>query len=526
MLLIVFAYVVEIYYLQFRNIQQYPEVDKKTKWLLTSVFYTLLITPQVFKLIQVPFDVSFQNAAYQHLYVSELTRISFKNFFVFAPVTVNGVLSSLQNIIVILTVACFLVGIFKRNLRISHIILFFCSVLLLAQYSRFTYEFTLLSIPLLSHSMRLITEKAKLPRRLIEISLPVVTIFIPLLIFSNMFSNKPSYPFSSTNLPTGVVSFLNHHASSGGMILNEANKGGYLQWALDKKFKIYMDMQMTIFSDTDFAFGNDAFYDKNVFKEFIKKYNPSFISVSLHRPYFKNIIADNRQFVPIFFDHTELLYVNKYHYKDLAENYALKVIDPFGYRGINYQEINAKKLDHIFSEALKMREQDASNYSANHIICSVLITRQKFEQALSYAEEITQQYPEVSHVYALKADALFGMERYAEAAPLYKRALDMGQTDQANNVYRNLYAAYAKSKEYNKAYDVLSKFVNPFALDTDYKNIYYLGMSAATVGKFREAVTFLKIAQMKVPSDDAEYTKKVKDNLLLFDPEGKKIYEQ
>jgi hypothetical protein len=51
-------------------------------------------------------------------------------------------------------------------------------------------------------------------------------------------------------------------------------------------------------------------------------------------------------------------------------------------------------------------------------------------------------------------------------------------------------------------------------------------MSAATVGKFREAVTFLKIAQMKVPSDDAEYTKKVKDNLLLFDPEGKKIYEQ
>ena len=515
MLLIVFAYVVEIYYLQFRKIQQYPEADKKTKWLLTSIFYTLLITPQVFKLIQVPFDVSFQNAAYQHLYVSELIRVSFKNFFVFAPVTVNGVLSSLQNIIVILTVACFLVGIFKRNLRISHIILFFCSALLLAQHNRFTYEFTLLSIPLLSHSMRLITEKAKLPRRLIEISLPVVTIFIPLLIFSNMFSNRPSYPFSPTNLPAGVVSFLNRHAS-GGMILNEPNKGGYLQWALDKKFKIYMDMQMAIFSDTDFAFVNNAFFDKNVFKEFIKKYNPSFISVSLHRPYFKNIIADNGQFVPIFFDHTELLYVNKYHYKNLAENYALKVIDPFGYREIKYQEISAKKLDQLFSEALKIREQDASNYSANHIICSVLITRQKFEQALSYAEGITQQYPEVSHGYALKADALFGMDRYAEAASLYKRALDMGQTNQADNVYRNLYAAYAKLKEYNKAYNVLSKFVNPFAPDTDYKNIYYLGISAATVGKFREAITFLKIAQMKVPPTDTEYIRKIDENLSLL----------
>lgn len=29
----------------------------------------------------------------------------------------------------------------------------------------------------------------------------------------------------------------------------------------------------------------------------------------------------------------------------------------------------------------------------------------------------------------------------------------------------------------------------------DYKEIYKLGMSAATVGKFKEEVTFLKIAQ-------------------------------
>ena len=135
-------------------------------------------------------------------------------------------------------------------------------------------------------------------------------------------------------------------------------------------------------------------------------------------------------------------------------------------------------------------------------------------------------YPDLSHGYALKADALFAMERYEEAARLYKKALDMGRTSKAENVYWNLHASYFNLKEYKKAYNLLSQYVNPFDPNTDYKEIYQLGMSAATVGKFREAVTFLKIARMKVPSDDAEYTKKVKDNLLLFDPEGKKIYEQ
>jgi tetratricopeptide (TPR) repeat protein len=99
-------------------------------------------------------------------------------------------------------------------------------------------------------------------------------------------------------------------------------------------------------------------------------------------------------------------------------------------------------------------------------------------------------------------------------------------SSKAENVYWNLHACYFNLKEYKKAYNLLSKYVNPFNPNTDYKEIYQLGISASTIGKIREAVTFLKIARIKVPSYDAEYTKKVKDNLLLFDPEGKKLYGQ
>jgi tetratricopeptide (TPR) repeat protein len=108
------------------------------------------------------------------------------------------------------------------------------------------------------------------------------------------------------------------------------------------------------------------------------------------------------------------------------------------------------------------------------------------------------------------------MGRYEEAARLYKKALNMGRTTKAENVYWNLHASYFNLKEYKKAYNLLSKYVNPFNPNTDYKEICQLGISAATVGKVREAVTFLKIARMKVPEADVEYVQKIDKNLAML----------
>ena len=70
-------------------------------------------------------------------------------------------------------------------------------------------------------------------------------------------------------------------------------------------------------------------------------------------------------------------------------------------------------------------------------------------------------------------------------------------------------------KEYKKAYRVLSKYVNPFNPNADYREIYQLGISAASVGKTREAVIFLKIAKLKVPPTDTEYVQKIDKNLAI-----------
>ncbi|PKN65414.1 MAG: hypothetical protein CVU54_18825 [Deltaproteobacteria bacterium HGW-Deltaproteobacteria-12] len=520
MFLIVFAYLVETYWRQFRK-TPIRIMSQREKWLLIAVFYTIFITPGIIKLVQTPFSVSFQNAAYQHLYVAELLPIPFQKYFIFVPTSLMGAISSVENIIFFLVVAFLLMGLWKRKLRISHVVLFIGSILLLAKHARFTYEFTLLSIPLLRHGAVLLAEKEWFPQRVVNLALPAVMVLFPLLIFYNMLGNRPAYPYSQTNLPTGVVRFLNQNAAGGGKILNEANTGGYLPWALSPKFKIFMDMQMTIFSDMDFAIASNAFYNTNTFKAFIQKYDPSFISISLNRPHFKNIIADYPQFVPVFFDQAELLYINKSHYKALAEQYQLKAIDPFHYAEVIYADESAEKLSKIFSEASRMLNQDPDNYRANHILSSIFVVRRQYDKALSHAETIIRIYPEQSHGYALKADALFAMLRYEEAACLYKKALDMGRTSKAENVYWNLHASYFNLKEYKKAYRLLLKYVNPFNPQTDYKEIYQLGMSAASVGKTREAVTFLKIARMKAPPTDTVYVQKIDKNLAILSGNSK-----
>jgi tetratricopeptide (TPR) repeat protein len=93
---------------------------------------------------------------------------------------------------------------------------------------------------------------------------------------------------------------------------------------------------------------------------------------------------------------------------------------------------------------------------------------------------------------------------------------NMGQTAKNEKVYWNLHAAYAKSKEYKKAYRVLAKYVNPFSPNEDYKEIYQLGVSAATIGNIREAFIFLKIARMRAPRTDTEYIQKIERNLAIL----------
>ncbi|HOI74679.1 MAG TPA: tetratricopeptide repeat protein [Syntrophales bacterium] len=416
----------------------------------------------------------------------------------------------MQNLIVITTIGFLLFGIYKRELRISHAILVVGAIFLLTRHSRFTCEFTLLSLPLLRHIIPLLSKAFVIPSRVICVLLPVVLVIMPYCIYHGVLGDRPHYPLSPSNLPTGVSRFLNQHSLSGN-ILNDPNTGGYLQWTLSDRYRIYMDMQMSIFNDLDLALVEHSFTDKHAFASFIKKYDPSFITVSLNRTSFKDIINTQEQYCPVFFDHAEVLYVNRNHYREVADKYELKLIDPFIYWKTLYANESATSILEISNEAKRMRSEDPSNFRVNHILSSLSVTRGEYREALEYAKQIIKYYPEQYQGYALMGDALFGTKEYHEAIVHYKMALAMGAQKQSDKVYWNLYASYYNIREYKKAYIVLMKYVNPFSPEATYEEIYQLAISAALLGKKNEALLFFKIASMKIPDNENILKVKVDD---------------
>lgn len=528
MMLIVLAYLAEMFYDHLKKTVPKQGDGKLSRWMLMLTLYTVFVTPNIVDLIHTPFRISYGNALYQQLYVSELIPLQLNSLLTFSIYPLVHLPATAGNGLVLASFACFVICLSKRALRVSHLILFVAAIVLLMKYNRFIYEFMLLSIPLIRHGLALLIKslenKQGIVHRIAPAAMIVVLIAIPSLVYSAQFKYRPEYPFTQVNLPVGVVKFLNA-TDAGGSILNEPNTGGYLHWALNSRYKIYMDMQLAIFSDRDFAYANNALMDENTLRSFIGQYDPSFISVALKRAYFPNFIRRFKDFRLVFFDDTEALYVNARHFKDIAERHELKHIDPFQYINIPYDTETKERLTLIFDEAMKLRNLYPDCGITNAIIAKILILNKQFEQALPYADTLVRRYPDVANGYAFQADALFGLGRSGEAAALYRTAIGKEKTVHTGNV-DFLYNAHVRLKEHDAAYRVLLEAINPFDAGARYQDIYRLGMQAAAVGKVRDAVNFLRIAELKLPPGDAEYAKKITEAFLLLDPEGKQRWKQ
>lgn len=517
MIIILLAYLMDLFYQEIRNPSASTSAIKKEKWLLIITIYSLFITPGVIELMKTPFTA----ASYQQFYVAELIPLDINNLLRFSVWPSSELIGTFQNILILLPFVLFVLCLVKKKLRVSFVILLIAAIALLIKHNRFVYEYILLSIPLIRQSIKIMPEisdskKKKLAEMMSPIFLVSLLVVLPLMIYGSHFRNRPEYPLAQIQLPVGVAKFLNH-LDAGGAVMNESNTGGYLQWALNKKYKIFMDMQMSIFSDQDFAFINNALHDEATFLTFIRTYDPSFISVALDRQNFSKWINNHKEYKQVFFDDSEVLYVNSNHYPQIAKKYAFKQFNVFEYKTITFEKETKERLSAMLGEVLKVRNIHPGSGIANVVIANIMMADKRYNESLMYADSIIKHYPNIAKGYILKADALRGLERVPEAIENYLLAIDRGLKTDESKVYWNLHTCYGHLKMYKKAYGAISKFLNPFDPEANYRDIYALGISAATAGKKRDAVNFLKIAQFKVPPEDEEYTKKIKYALAELD---------
>ena len=507
MLLICVSFLLE---LLITHLRRREHIKKNELFYVFSLIISLCavyFTPHGSNLIGVPLI----STEYASQYIAELWPMKITGFFSFEGTRLNP---TVFNILVVLSCIAFGSSIARSKIRISHILMFAGGAVLLTKGIRFIYEFVLLSLPLLrSHPLKLSLENLAGRKKGIAALAMAFILVLPIFYLKNFFSNRPKFPLSPVNLPQGVTTYLNA-LSVGGFVLNHPNNGGYSQWVLHPKYKIFMDMEVPfLFTDEDFFTAANAFTDPEVLRKITSKYDPSFISVPIEKKEFRGVIKKFPNYTLVFFDNTEVLYINRNHYPAIAEKYQLD-IDPFDLFGKDIDTlINLKGKDLLLKNLSTLTEIYPDCLATNQILAMFYNKEGQYQKAITHADKLIQNYPETPMGYRLKGIALKGLKLCDEAIPIFKIALKRSNEEAKRDIYKQMAYAYVEKREYDKAYTFFRKGVSIFSPETTYKDLFDVSSAALLSGKVDQAIFFLRLASKKVPPEDDEYQERIKQQL-------------
>jgi len=506
LLLIVLACLSELLFNHISNKQHLQKNELYYVISLVSAIATVFCTPHGTELMSVPFIPT----GFASHYIQELKSIPFEELLSIQMMNFMPSLSTIFNLLLISVIFSIIASIVNKNYSLRCYILLIGAFYLLTKSGRFRYEFVLLVLPLLSHN-RLLFDLSSLRNKTIKIIcifVLLVMMAIPFKSMSNVFGNMPKYPFSERSLPAGVVKFLNH-INVNGCVLNNPNYGGYIQWMLYPKYKIFMDMEVPfLFTNEDMFLAVKMFNDKDFFKKVKEKYNPSFILVSNSNRSFKNIIESFPEYCVVFFDDVEVLYVNGNHLPDIARQNRLKAIDPFVFSSLSIESFQkTDNLEEILNELLRMEKINPGSGIVNQAIALIYNKKGQYQTAFQFAERIVKDYPESPAGHKVLGDCLKGLGRYNEAIASYEIAMKKGGS---SSIKKDIGLIYFQQKRYKDAYNTLIKVMNIYSSNITYRELYDLILSAALSDNKKDASILFRYAFTSVPEWDIEWIEKYK----------------
>jgi tetratricopeptide (TPR) repeat protein len=517
MLLIVLAYLIEYAVGRVRSGVAMKKEELSVIIPLVLVLLTVYCTPLGVRLLEVPFV----STGFASIYIGELKKLGFSDLFSFHLSTLSLTHPSVFFLVFVLSILAIIHVALGPARRISHLILFFGGVLFLTKGLRLAYEYALLVMPVLKDAVETFPSPCERARRFV----PAKALFfcflalIPLVSITKTFTNLPAFPTSNSNLPHGVSMFL-QKLQVGGNVLNHPDTGGYLQWALYPKYKIFMDMEAPfLFTDDDMYIALKMYSEKPLLDGILKKYDPSFISVPLNELRFRDLIKFYPQYSPVFFDDREALYVHEGHHPSIVREYGLHKIDPFAFSQMaGSQLIKDPQADLILAELKRMYPIDPSNGIVNFGISLIYANQGDYQRAIAHADNFITAYPDSHTGYNLKGDIQKALKKYDEALRSYNTALK--KYDLAGT-HRSIGLIYFEKKMYGKAYDMLIDTVNIYSPDTSYKDVYYVIYSAVKIGLIKEAEVLFGCILESIPTDDKEWQRKYEDLRNMIKTNGK-----
>ena len=164
---------------------------------------------------------------------------------------------------------------------------------LLTKGGRFVVEWALLCMPFMVYVLRRLEVS---PRRIsasVGAFALVGLLIIPLATFGKRAWEEVDspVPFDSIGLPVATMDFL-EAVSDGVNVLAEPNVGGYVQWRLGKRGKIWIDMEFPPSNAFDLYRVNSAFDDPAAFERLAEEHPVDFVLVMNPGEEFRNVVNE------------------------------------------------------------------------------------------------------------------------------------------------------------------------------------------------------------------------------------------
>lgn len=519
MLLLLLSYIAEYFLRRLRGHAYSRGDDRSFLAPLVLTMLTIFLTPHHLRLLPLPF----LPAGYEASFTQELLPLSLSQLTSFDIWGMTPTVQTLFNVLLFTTGIVVMVSCARRQVRLSHVLLCLGGAVLLWRGARFMDEFALLSLPIIA---RRPGERRETPGhlrpRFVVVFVSATLMIMPVLLLKKIFANRPAYPLSHRNLPLGVVTFLNQ-LDVGGNILNNPGTGGYFRWMLYPRYRIFRDMEL--FAVDSFHLALHAFGDKEALRKVLTRYDPSFISVPLQRGQFRKLIQSFPEYVVVFFDDAEVLYLNARHHPGLARSYALQGLDPFGLVGRDADAVLADEHDRevLMRQVRGLLEVYPGGGITNQIVALTYNQEGAYDRALPYAERIIQGFPDMPLGYVLKGDSLTGLGVLDQALATYRLALERIPLGGRATLEKKLGRLLLQTYQYEQAYRVLKSAVDVFAPETSLEDAYQFGLAAQFSGhrKIAEAI-FVFLYEYKIAPEDTAWAAKFRTELahLGIDRDG------
>ena len=511
MLLILGAYLGEWALARFGNLSSVTAPPVRAFVAVGVAMLCVLATPHGWALVAAPFTP----LTFASEYIDELKHVNLSALF---ALNLDGLVmtrETLQTLVLVTGSLAAFASLRRARLRPAHWVLFLGGVFLLTRIQRFSAEFMLLAVPILGAFQPRLTLTPELPKPL-RAALLVALAALSFRHLYEVVDGGCGFPMCTRRLPDGSVAFLRHVGASG-TILNHPNEGGFLEWELYPRFKVFGDLQTPfLFSDTLTFVGDQAFQDGAVLASLVEQYHPSFLLVPKAIRGFGALAARFPDYAPVFIDDAAVLYASSTSQPQVVTQYRITAIDPATLQAAGTEK--AVAMEHAAAEAARINAIYPGGGRMRVFEGALALERGDIDGALRIADDVTARLPDRWEAHRLRGDAFVRLQRAADAAQAYEAALshmdaDVG-ADQTYYLEGRLWSCYAKLGRREDAYRALRKaFGDLYRPAIGHEELASLASAALDAGHEAEGKTLLEFALAKTPASAPELRRQLEAKL-------------